>query len=81
MKYSQAKAEAHIRTQQTRIDHVISFDGKSYSVAMLPRYKGNITEIVKFKKTPKVKYVKPQENEEIPEPVKTSKPKKKSKTS
>ena len=49
MNYSQAKATARAMVFETRIDHVISFDGVSYSVHMAPRYKGNITETIKFK--------------------------------
>lgn len=36
------------RVKATRINHVISFDGVSYSVHVAPRYVGVITEIVKF---------------------------------
>lgn len=75
MNYSQAKALAKKRVYETRIDHVISFDGVSYSIAMLPKYKGNITEVIKYKYVKPTKVETPIENEN-PEPVKVS-PKKK----
>jgi hypothetical protein len=57
MNYSQAKALARNRAQQTRIDQVISFDGVNYTVHKAPKYNGNITEVVKYSKPKKSTYV------------------------
>lgn len=59
MNLLQAKAEAKKKARETRIDQVISFDGVSYSVHNLPKYTGNITEVVKFQKPKKTSDVKP----------------------
>lgn len=53
MNYLQAKAVATNRARKMRIDQVISFDGVNYSVHHLPKYNGNITEVIKFSKPKK----------------------------
>lgn len=53
MTYSQAKALATNRANQTKIDQAIGFDGVNYSVHLLPKYNGNITEVIKYKKPKK----------------------------
>lgn len=69
MNYSQADAKAKELINIRKIDHVIAFDGVSYSVEIKRRFKGTITKVIKYK------FVNPKSDVKNSEPIKPSKKK------